>query len=215
MARETKPRRKPKNVIDAGIKAALKLGATKPWAGITLAEIAETAGLSLSDYFGKADKASLSEAIEPWLDKAMSAERIDMEESPRERLFDVIMLRFEAMEPYRAGLLSLMEWRQNSPARAASLFAARKHTAEWALTSAGLDSSAEIPFPVKALNIAWVISRTTRAWRKEEDADFARTMAMLDAELRGCDERLSWIDRVRGWPGRPRDRSAETEARKD
>ena len=210
-ATKPKPKRKPKDVIDAGIKAALALGALKPWAEITLAEIADKAGLKLSDFFDKANKTSLSEAIEPWLDKAMSAESIDMDESPHARLFDVIMLRFESMEPYRDGLLSLMKWRQATPARMANLLSARKNTAEWALTSAGLDSSTEIPFPIKTLNIAWVIGKTERAWRKDEDADFARTMAMLDTELRGCDERLNWIDQLRSWPKRSRNKSTETE----
>ncbi len=198
MAKTEKTTSKPKDVIDAGIKASLALGAEQPWAEITLAKIADKSGLTLADFYGKADKVSLSDAIEGWFDKAMSAEAADMDDSPRERLFEVIMLRFEAMEPYRDGLLSLMKWRGRSPARLAALLIARRRTAEWALACAGLDTSGEVPLAAKTLNMGWVISRSERAWRKEESADFARTMAMLDAELRGSEERLGWVDRLRG-----------------
>ena len=209
MAKAARKKPKPRDIVAAGIRAVLELGAEKPWAAITLTEIADKAGLKLGDFHGVADKASLTEAIEPWLDKAMSAEAIDMEARAHDRLFDVIMLRFEAMEPYRPGLLSLIKWRQSTPSMMRSILKARKQTAEWALSCAGLDSSAEIPLPVKVLNIAWVIGRTERAWRQEECADFARTMARLDAELRACDERVGWLQRLRSWPRRDQ-QSAQT-----
>ncbi len=183
------------DVCRAGIRAALELGAEQDWSGITLAAIAEKAELSLADFHGVADKAALSAAVEPWFDEAMSAENIDMSDTPHERLFDVLMLRFEAMEPYRAGLLSLIKWRQQSPARLAELLKARHQTARWALTCAGLDGSADLPFTAKVLNTVWVLIRSERAWRKEESADFSRTMARLDAELRSTDERMQWLDR--------------------
>ena len=50
--------------LTAGIEAALKCAETKPWRDLTLAEIAEAAGLKLKDFHQVADKAELAAAID-------------------------------------------------------------------------------------------------------------------------------------------------------
>ena len=186
-------------IIRKGAEAALRLASENPWAELTLSEIAAEAGLELSEFHGVADKEDLARAIEPMFDKAMSAEAADVDETPRERLFDVIMLRFEEMESHRAGLLSLQHWREQNPRRLAKLAKARMDTARWALACAGLDGQSDLPIGLRAAGLAWTIARTERAWRKETSADFSRTMAELDKQLRAADERISWLSR---WMGR-------------
>jgi AcrR family transcriptional regulator len=186
------------DVIEKGLKAGLSLAAEAEWDELTLAEIAEAAGLSLSDFHKVATKDTLVDAAEGWFDKSMSAETADMEDGPQERLFDVIMLRFEAMEPYRAGMTALMKYRERSPARLAALLKARSESARWALVCAGLDTASGAPLSLKTLAIAWVIGQTERSWRKDEDADFARTMATLDKELKGAEDRMGWVSRMTG-----------------
>ena len=122
-----------------------------------------------------------------------------MDDPPRERLFDVIMLRFEKMEEHRAGLLSLQHWRERNPARLAALAKARVKTARWALASAGLDAQGDLPMGLRAAGLAWILARTERAWRKEQSADFSRTMAELDKQLREADERAGWIAKYAPW----------------
>jgi len=186
-------------IIRKGVDAALKLAAENPWAELTLAEIAAEAGLELSEFHDVADKADIAAAIEGVLDKAMSVEGADMEDTPRERLFDVIMLRFEEMETHRGALLSLQHYRERNPRRLAKLGRARMKTARWALACAGLDGQSDVPMSVRAAGLAWTLSRTERAWRKEESADFSRTMAELDKQLRAAEERIGWLTR---WTGR-------------
>jgi len=186
-------------IIRKGVEAALKLASDHPWGELTLADIAKEAGLDLSEFHGVADKADLAAAVEPMLDKAMSAEPADMEDPPRERLFDVIMLRFEKMEESRAGLLSLQHWREKNPARIAALAKSRMSSARWALASAGLDSQGDLPMGLRAAGLAWILARTERAWRKETSADFSRTMAELDKQLREADERSEWVAKYAPW----------------
>ena len=186
-------------IIRKGVEAALKLAAENPWGELTLSEIAEEAGLELSEFHGVADKRDIAAAVEPMLDKAMSTEPADMDDPPRERLFDVIMLRFEKMEEHRAGLLSLQHWREANPARLAALAKARMNTARWALASAGLDAQGDLPMGLRAVGLAWILARTERAWRKETSADFSRTMAELDKQLREADERAGWISKYAPW----------------
>jgi hypothetical protein len=90
------------DIVELGLLAALRLAEDTSWGDITLSAIAEEAGLPLSEFYG-VTRDDLANAFDAYFDRAMSAEGPPGGESPRERLFDVIMLRFEAMEDYRAG----------------------------------------------------------------------------------------------------------------
>jgi len=194
--------------IEKGVKAALALAKDTPWGHLTLSGIAKKAGLKLSDFHGVADKGDLAEAVEPFFDKAMSAEVLDMDEAPRARLFEAVMLRFEAMEDHREALTSLMKWREQSPARLARMIGLRRASAEWALVCAGLDNAeglAGAPERLKALNVGWAMAKAERAWRRETSPDFTRTMAALDKELRDAEERADWFGKLRQRRSRERD----------
>ncbi|QYI99577.1 hypothetical protein KUV46_09445 [Thalassovita mediterranea] len=182
-----------KDLLNKGVEAALELAKTIDWRDLTLSAIAERAGLSLKDFHGVADKAKISDAVEDWLDEAMSEGSTSEDETPRTRLFDVIMMRFDRMEEHREAMLSLIEWRQTQPARLLNLIAARHTTASWALSCSGLDGSGDFPKPIRTTAIAWALAQAEIAWRKEDSSDLSRTMAKLDGELRKMEERAGWI----------------------
>ncbi len=186
------------SVIETGLLAALALAAEKPWSQITLAEIAAKAGLTLQDFHGFGGREEIVEAVDGYFDRAMSADGVPDDASSRERLFDVIMKRFEAMEPYRAGLRELMKFRETSLTHVVRLPAHRHASAAWALASAGLDDDSGAPASLKRITIAFVIASTERAWRPEKSADFALTMAALDKGLRQAEERLGQLRRFTG-----------------
>ncbi|MEL6726633.1 MAG: hypothetical protein AAFP81_14680 [Pseudomonadota bacterium] len=180
-------------IINQGVHAALKLAETEKWGALTLAQIAEAAGLTLKDFHGLADKDDLSDAVEQVFDAAMSDEPVEAEETARTRLFDVIMLRFEAMEDVRDGAMSYLRWRDRSFDGLALRLRARAATAKWALTCAGLDGASQIPRGVQVASIGWAIAQAERAWRQETSPDLSRTMAALDAELIKIEERVDWL----------------------
>ena len=180
-------------IIKKSVHAALKLAETGKWGDLTLASIAEEAGLSLKDFHGLADKDDLSEAVEKVFDAGMSDEPIDADESARTRLFDVIMLRFEAMEEVRDGAMSYLRWRDRSFDGLALRLKSRAATAKWALACAGLDGASQIPRGVQLASLGWAIAQAERAWRQETSADLSRTMAALDAELIKIEGRVDWL----------------------
>ncbi|HCE23788.1 MAG TPA: hypothetical protein DF282_14950 [Hyphomonas sp.] len=186
-------------ILEKGLLAALELADETPWADLTLSAIAEAADTSLSEFHGLAGKDDLAAHADPYFDKAMSEEGVSHDESPRERLFDVIMLRFEAMEAHRAGLLSVMKYRDHTPSLLLSLPLARKRSADWALVSAGLDNRSGAPVGLKSVAIGYVIDTAERAWRKETSGDFALTMAALDKGLRDAEDRMEQLQRFTGW----------------
>ena len=112
-----------KQILEKGVRAALELAAGTDWSELTLAAIADKAELKLEDFHTVGDKDTIADAVEAYFDKAMSEGSFDADETPRTRLFDVIMMRFEAMEAHRPALLSLMKWRQTQPLRMIALLA--------------------------------------------------------------------------------------------
>ena len=190
-------------IIKQGVQAALKLAETGKWGDLTLTQIAGEAGLTLKDFHGLADKDDLSEAVEKVFDAAMSDEPIEAEETARTRLFDVIMLRFEAMEDVRDGAMSYLRWRDRSFDGLALRLKARASAAKWALTCAGLDGASQIPRGVQVASIGWAIAQAERAWRQETSADMSRTMAALDAELIKIEERVDWLKGRRSRKAKP------------
>ncbi|MDJ0921160.1 MAG: hypothetical protein QNI84_08525 [Henriciella sp.] len=185
------------DIIEAGLNAALKLAETEAWQDLTLAAIAEEAGLTLKDFHGVADKADLSAEVEAKFDAAMSEGSISPEETPRTRLFDVIMMRFEAMEEVRDGAMSFLRWRDRSLSGLSLRVQARGATAKWALTCAGLDKADGAARQALIVGVAWTIAQAERAWRKETSADLTRTMAALDSELLKLEDRINLLKRRR------------------
>lgn len=184
-------------IIEKGVRAALTLAETNKWSDLTLAAIAEEAGLSLKDFHGNATKDDLSEAVEASFDAAMSEGSVEAEETARTRIFDVIMMRFEAMEGHRDGVMSYLRWRDRSLEGWALRLRARAATAKWALACAGLDNITRIPRNLQIASLGWAIAVAERAWRQETGDDLNRTMAALDAELIKIEERAEWLSRRR------------------
>lgn len=180
-------------IIDKGVQAALKLAETEKWSAITLAAIADEAGLSLQDFHTHADKDVLSASVERSFDAGMSEGSFEPDETARTRLFDVIMMRFETMEAARDGTMSFLRWRDRSMDGLGLRLKNRAATAKWAIACAGLDGAAKIPRGVQIAALGWAIAQAERAWRQETSADLSRTMAALDAELIKLEERADWL----------------------
>jgi hypothetical protein len=180
-------------IIDKGVHAALKLAETGKWGDLTLSAIASEAGLTLKDFHGVADKDDLSFAVEGIFDAGMSEGSFGDDETPRTRLFDVIMMRFEAMEDVRDGAMSYLRWRDRSVSGLAQRIKTRAATAKWALACSGLDKDDGLPRGLVLTGLAWTIAQAERAWKQETSPDMTRTMAALDAELIKLEERAAWL----------------------
>ena len=116
-ARKTAPRSTPRNISASAkpprervIDAMMALLEDKPFEEITLRDVAATAGVTLGELRGEfgSTLAILAAHIKR-IDRAVLSDTgEDMaEDPPRERLFEVLMRRFEAMAPYKEGVRSL------------------------------------------------------------------------------------------------------------
>jgi len=103
------------------------------------------------------------------------------EEPPRERLFDVLMRRIEAMAPYREAMRSLLKSVSCNPGLALALNGLAVRSQAWMLTAADIDAAGPRG-AIRAQGLAMLFASVLRTWVNDED-DNARTMAALDRAL--------------------------------
>jgi AcrR family transcriptional regulator len=106
----------------------------------------------------------------------------DPQATARDRLFDVLMRRFEILLPHREAVRTLARSAERNPRFAIALnkLAVRSH--QWMLSAAGIDSSGLLG-GVRAQAVAFLFARVMRTWLNDDDAGLARTMAELDRDL--------------------------------
>lgn len=95
---------------EAIIDTALELAREGDWREVRLSDIAGRCGLTLAQLRGAFDsKAAIVEGLMRRIDReVLDGNDPEMDdEPPRDRLFDVLMRRFEALKPYRGALRSI------------------------------------------------------------------------------------------------------------
>ncbi|MGE0046600.1 MAG: hypothetical protein AB7T08_12660, partial [Hyphomonadaceae bacterium] len=144
-------------------KAILDVGAAKPWREITLVDLAKAAKRPVSDFY-PATLADAAECAEEAFDRAMAEGDLDPASSVRDRLFDLIMRRFEAMEPHRAALKAMEARNDADPVLMAAAHQRHVRAARWALTLAGLEADG-MSGNARAQGLGVIIGQARAAWR--------------------------------------------------
>jgi AcrR family transcriptional regulator len=169
--------------FDRDVTAALLVVAGREgWRATTMAAIAAEAGCSLAALrarFGGREAVLLR--FGALVDAAVLAVPATGE-TPREKLFDVLMRRFDALQPHRAGVLAIASAAPADPCLLAAGAPAAVRSMAWMLEAAGLPASGITgQLRAKALLALWLAA--FRAWAADESADMSATMATLDRLL--------------------------------
>jgi AcrR family transcriptional regulator len=193
MARKPKRERKARPVAppprgtsdrDKAIDALMALLIEHAFEDIGLAEVAGRAGLKLSQLraeFGS--RLAIFAAHIKDIDRAVLAGVEDMtDEPPRERLFDVLMRRLEAMAPYKEAVRSMLRSARRDPPLALALYALAVRSQRWMLEAAGI-SAAGPKGALRAQGAALMFGRVLGVWLHDDDPALDRTMATLDRGL--------------------------------
>lgn len=178
--------------------AAMRLAEQHDWDDISLAAIAREANIPLhalrKHFSGKTKilRAFVRAVDDEVLERASGQPSAD--DSPRDRLFDVLMTRFEVLEPYKAALKKIAGTGGFEP----ELIRPILNSQRWMLIAAGIpaDGMAGI---VRTTGLSTVYARAFRTWLKDDDAGHAKTMAALDRRLRRGERWLHGVsDTCRG-----------------
>ncbi len=183
MARKAAPRQTPEDKL---IDAALALAAETPWARVGMAEIADAAKVDLAvAYDAFPCRASLIAAVIRRHDKAMLTgdDPSLAEESKRDRLFEAIMRRLEAMRPHKAALKSMACGAAADPGVLLLAGPAMLNSAKWMLRAAGVRAEG-LSGAIRAKAVLAAYAAAVRAFFKDDSEDLSSTMAALDKALK-------------------------------
>jgi AcrR family transcriptional regulator len=190
---------------DRIIDAMLALVAAGGWRGVSLAAVAEETGMSVLQVHRLfPSRTAILCAFFRRIDEAALAAPLDAEdgERPRDRVFDLLMRRFDALQPYREPLATLRRDLPGDPLSALALGGALLCSMRLTLEAAGI-ACRGIGGIIAVKLAAAAYLAAVHTWSRDESSDLAPTMATLDRRLRGIER---WLV-----PARPASRGA-TEA---
>jgi ubiquinone biosynthesis protein COQ9 len=175
------------------------------WQGVTLRRLAAATGLAAADIRarcpgGPRDLLALQARL---LDEAVARGTVPGQGgTPRDRIFDVLMRRIDAMQPHRAGMLRFLDALRTDPGLALCLMAGLPRSMARLLEAAEIESRG-LSGALRVQGLVGIWLATLRAWQRDGSADLGATMAALDRALDRAEQvartlRLAPVDLAAG-----------------
>lgn len=164
------------------IDATMKLAARREFGDVSLTDIAHEADISLADLRDMfpskgAIVGGLNRRIDREVLDAVSAQ--DSHDPARDRLYEVLRKRLEALEPYRDALASISRWSARDPLSATALNRETLNSMRYMLEAADIDCDGPVgSLKLQGLALAW--GRVLDAWFED---GFSFALETLDREI--------------------------------
>ncbi len=173
---------------------AFALVAERGWSGLSLMALAERADMPLIEVYRQLpDRRAVLRALSERIDQAML--EVDQGEleglPPRDKLFELIMRRLDALAPFRAGLARLQRDARRDPCVLLPITCRLERSLRLMQELAGLRSHG-VRARLQRRALLAVYLRALRTWFVDDSGDLAKTMAELDSLLRRI-ERLAGL----------------------
>jgi AcrR family transcriptional regulator len=171
---------------DRIVDALMTLAAEQPWNDIEIGDIAQEANVTLAEFRDAfPSKGAVLAGLARRIDKAVLEGTSDdlAEEPARERLFDVLMRRLDAMAPYKRALRRIAFALRSDPFSMLALNGVGLNSMRFMLAAANISTEG----PLGGLKIQGTViafANTLETWFTDDDPAQARTMARLDREIR-------------------------------
>ncbi|QFU17268.1 TetR/AcrR family transcriptional regulator [Microvirga thermotolerans] len=183
----------------AVVEALMELASRRRWDEIEVGDIARAAHLSLSEFRELfPSKGAVLGAFSRMIDRQVLEGTTDdlAQEPARERVFDVMMRRFDALAPYKNAIRNIVNDLRFDPLALAALNREALNSQRFMLAAAGIPTEGALG-TLKIQGAALVYANTLRAWLDDDDPAMAKTMARLDRELRRGEQVLERADDLR------------------
>lgn len=167
------------------LSAALEISAREGWEAVNVARIADQVDEPLGSVI----------AIYPTPDEIVSAivrrndnhvlsqvKKIDLSEPTRDRLFEILMLRFDALQSARDAHVALLKAKMRAPVALVVNVPTILRSMKLMLTAAGVET-AGITGVARIHALAVAYASVLRTWLKDDSADLGQTMSALDKSI--------------------------------
>lgn len=184
---------------EAAVEALMRLAAEQPWNDIEVSDIAREAGMTLGELRELfPSKGAVLGGLARIIDrKVLEGDGTDLADEPtRERLFDVLMRRLDAMEPYKPALRRIAYALRGEPLSMLALNGVMLNSHRYMLAAAGIDTEGSLG-QLKLQGVVIAFARVTQVWLDDDDPALARTMARLDKEIRNGERIMERAEDVR------------------
>lgn len=173
-------------------RALLDLVETQGWIDLSFAEIAEHAGVPIAEahrlYPSKtAVLLALTRSVDERILSGVAAD--PLEGSAKDRLFDLLMRRFDILKAHRGAYRRLMRQLPATPPEFAALLCQLRRSLALTLETAGISASG-LKGALRLKGLLAIYLAGLRAFASDESEDLSKTMAEVDKRL-GQAERLS------------------------
>jgi hypothetical protein len=165
------------------LRAAFDLIEEEGWAAFSLEDLVGYARLDPDELFALVSrKSDLLVLLIGQIDQAMMEGGL-VGGPVRDCLFDLIMRRFEALQPWRAGVVTIVDELGSDPALPLLLLPSFHTSLTLVLESAGL-----APTPLRVFGLGAVVLASFKHWLRDDSSDLSSTMAVLDKNLARIEE---------------------------
>lgn len=176
---------------DTILDATLALAERSGWPSLSMAAVAAESGVPLAELYARfPHRALLVAGIVRRIDRQVLADGPPDGATPRERLFDLLMRRFDALQPVRSGVAALVAGARRDPAAGLAALGQARGSIGWMLEAAGL-ATAGLRGCLRVHAVMRAYALAFRVWLGDDDGDLAKTMAALDRRLASIDRWLA------------------------
>lgn len=187
------------------VDAAFALGGTQGWSRVSPAAAAAAAGIELAQ--ARAVFGCNAAILKTFGQQADRFALVGMPEdgSVRDKLFDIILRRFDYLQAHRAGVLALMRYLPLCPPLALALAEMNIASMGWLLEAVGI-SATGLAGAVRKRGLLVVWLYALRAWSNDESPDMTATMAAVDEALKKAETIAGRF----GWGAKPEGQTLDT-----
>ena len=168
------------------IQTALDLASNNPWNDILLSDIADAADVAHDDMAVLFPcKSDIIVAYARNVDHQLNDEMMDafsVSDSLHDKLFDIMMARFDILNQNRSGVVSIINGLTLDPSQGIQSLSTLCNSMNTIMDIAGIETRGwQGAIKISALSVIYF--KSLREWGKDDPPDMAATMAGLDKSL--------------------------------
>ncbi len=167
------------------VRVAMSLAEQQGWDVIGMSDIAEEAGMPLVDFQEIfEDKTDILMALGKIIDARVlrNIGEVDEDLSEQDRLFDILMERFDVLSEYHGGVSSVLKSFCFDPAQVVISMPHLARSMALMLEASGVETTG-VSGAVRVAGLTGVYIKTLKVWLDDDSEDMAKVMAALDKDL--------------------------------